>query len=226
MHRLRAVIFDLDGVLVDTSVYHARAWANLVRSLGHKPPENLEEQVKGISRLESLKIALGNHASSYNERQLQELAGRKNAEYLRAVEGISCTDVYPGAVRLLCALRSADIRAAIGSASRNAHAVLKGLGIKCLFDAVSDGHTHTLGKPHPEVFLHAASSLGVAPCECIVIEDAAAGIEAALRGGFVTVGMGDRTSLQHAHLVIDSLEELTVDVLCDLHRRHQPDPER
>lgn len=210
---LKAVIFDLDGVLVDTSVFHAKAWADLVRSEGHEPPEDLEEQVKGISRMASLKIALGSHADDYSEEELEALAAKKNACYLEAVKTVSPDDLYPGVRQLFDELKAAGVKVALGSASRNAKAVLGGLGIEDDFDVISDGTTHQRGKPHPDVFLGAAWMMGFTPAECIVVEDAKAGIEAALRGGFVAVGKGSPDSLGAAHLVVDSMEALSLDKL-------------
>ena len=218
---LKCVIFDLDGVLVDTSVFHAKAWADLVRGEGFEPPDDLEDLVKGISRMESLKIALGENASQYSEAELTELANRKNACYLEAVKTVKASDLYPGARALLDGLRAAGIKVALGSASKNARAVLDGLGITGDFDVISDGTTHTRGKPHPDVFLGAAWMAGATPSESIVVEDAPAGITAALQGGFVSVGLGDADFLEQAHIVVDSLEALSVKKLKELHTEYR-----
>ncbi|MFU8779716.1 MAG: beta-phosphoglucomutase, partial [Kiritimatiellia bacterium] len=218
---LKCVIFDLDGVLVDTSVFHAKAWADLVRSEGYEPPADLEDLVKGISRMESLKIALGAHVANYSAEELEALAARKNACYLEAAKAVQASDLYPGARDLLDGLRRAGIKIALGSASKNARAVLDGLGITGDFDVISDGTTHQRGKPHPDVFLGAAWMAGVTPQECIVVEDAPAGITAALRGGFVSVGLGPVDFLDQAHLVVDSLTELDVAALRSLHASYR-----
>lgn len=218
---LKCVIFDLDGVLVDTSVFHAKAWADLVRGEGYEPPEDLEDQVKGISRMESLKIALGENASKYSEEELTELADRKNACYLEAVKTVQASDLYPGARALLDGLRDAGIKVALGSASKNARAVLDGLGITDDFDVISDGTTHTRGKPHPDVFLGAAWMAGATPAESIVVEDAPAGITAALQGGFVAVGLGPKDFLSEAHVVVESLTSLDVERLQALHTEYR-----
>ncbi len=218
---LKCVIFDLDGVLVDTSVFHAKAWADLVRGEGLEPPVDLEDRVKGISRMESLKIALGESASKYSAEELETLAAKKNACYLEAVKTVKSSDLYPGARALLDALRASGIKIALGSASKNARAVLDGLGITKNFDVISDGTTHQRGKPHPDVFLGAAWMAGATPTECIVVEDAPAGITAALRGGFVSVGLGDPQFLEQAHTVVSSLEELCVASLEALHKEYR-----
>jgi beta-phosphoglucomutase len=214
---LKAVIFDLDGILCDTSKYHARAWEDLVRELGHEPPADLEERVKGISRLASLRIALGSHAARYGEEQLAALAERKNDGYLNAIRAISPADVFAGVPELFADLRRAGIRIVLGSASKNARTVLGGLGLAGAFDAVADGHSYRHGKPHPDVFVTGARMAGAEPRECIVVEDAAAGIDAALDGGFVTVGMGAEASLRHAHRYVRSLRELDAASLVELH---------
>lgn len=220
---LKAVIFDLDGILTDTSIYHARAWAELVRGLGYEPPEDLEERVKGISRMASLRIALGDHADEYSEEQLQELAAKKNARYQEAIEDVGPDDLFPGALALFDDLERAGIKVVIGSASKNTMTVVERLGIADRLDAVSDGYSHTHPKPHPEVFLVAAERAGARPEECIVVEDAEAGVTAALRGGFTAVGMGTYESLKHAHLFVESLEELSAERLKELHAQVQGD---
>jgi len=217
---LRAVIFDLDGVLVDTSRHHAAAWARLVRSLGHNPPDDLEERIKGIARLAAVRVALGQHASQYSDAELAALADRKNAWYVESIRGIGPKDLYPGARELFEDLRRAGIAAVLGSASKNARTVLEKLGIADDFSAIADGFSFTHPKPDPDVFLAAARLAGVRPEECIVVEDAAAGIDAALAGGFVAVGIGTYESLKHAHLYVRSLTELSAARLKDLHARH------
>ena len=220
--QLKAVIFDLDGVLVDTSRFHGQAWAGLVRSLGHEPPADLEERVRGISRLASLKIALGPHAAKYSDAELDQLAARKNDHYLALITKISPADLYPGARELFDSLQQAGIRIALGSASKNARPVLDSLGITGRFDAIADGFTYKHGKPRPDVFLTAAHMLGFSPGECIVVEDAAAGITAALDGGFATIGIGNYDSLKHAHHYIRSLREVSAESLRSLHARFTP----
>jgi beta-phosphoglucomutase len=216
---LKGVIFDLDGVLVDTSVFHANAWEELVRSVGYEPVDNLIDKVRGIPRLESLKVALGDNAAQFSEEQLTELAAKKNEWYQKAIQRLTKDDLYPGAQALFDDLRAAGIQLAIGSASKNTKPVLELLGITDIFAAVSDGFSHTHGKPHPEVFEKAAQMMGLSPQECIVVEDAQAGITAALEGGFTAVGMGGFEALKHAHLYIESLTEVDAETLHTAHRR-------
>lgn len=221
--QLKAVIFDLDGVLVSTSKFHAQAWEALVRSVGHEPPADLEDLVRGISRLASLKIALGEHVVDYTEAELEEMAARKNALYLEATQNISPADLYPGALALFDDLKRNGIKIVLGSASKNARPILDGMGITPYFDAIADGHAYTYGKPHPDVFLSGARMVGATPEECIVVEDAPAGVNAALDGGFVAVGMGNAEALQHAHVNIDSLEEINAARLQTLQAQYRAD---
>gem|GEM_PF-5460977 len=154
------MIFDLDGVLVSTSIYHAQAWASLVRSLGYEPPADLEERVKGISRIASLKIALGANAADYTEDELVELASHKNEHYLKLVRDISPGDLFPGVLDLFEDLRRSGISIVLGSASKNARPILDSLEIGGYFDAVADGYEYRHGKPHPDVFLAGARMVG------------------------------------------------------------------
>jgi len=220
---LKAVIFDLDGILVDTSIFHGRAWKKLVEDLGHQPPADLEERVKGISRLASLKIALGDNARNYSDSELAALAEKKNQYYLSLTQTISPADLYDGVTELFDDLRKAGIKIVLGSASKNARPILDSLDITSYFDAVADGFTYTHGKPHADVFLTGARMVGASPAECVVVEDAAAGITAALDGGFVAVGMGSYPSLKHAHQFIKSLRELSAETLTALHSRFRAD---
>ena len=205
---LKAVIFDLDGVLTDTSIFHGTAWADLVRSLGYEPPHDLEEKVKGISRMASLKIALGEHAAKYTPEQLEELATKKNEFYQKLAAGITPANLFPGVLDLFNDLKKNGIKVVLGSASKNSKPVLEKLGIIGYFDAIADGFTYTHGKPHPDVFWTGAKMVGATASECIVVEDASAGIDAAIDGGFVAVGMGNYESLKHAHRYIKSLTEV------------------
>ncbi len=214
---LKAVIFDLDGVLCDTSIYHAQAWIDLVRGLGHEPPADLEERVKGISRMASLKIALGDKFDDYSAEEQVELATRKNDCYLNAIKHVGPNDIFDGVLDLFADLKSKSIKVALGSASKNARTVLKGLGIIDEFDAISDGFCYTHPKPHPEVFINGAHMVDAEPWQCIVVEDSEAGIEAALTGGFVALGMGNPESLRKSHKLIDSLTEVNADSLISLH---------
>jgi len=220
---LKAVIFDLDGVLCSTSRLHAEAWRRVVRELGIEPPPDLEDAVRGISRMASLRLALGRHANDFSQEELEELAERKNRYYLAALGGFGPGDAFPGSVELLDALRAGGVRVALASASRNARQVIQALGISARFDAVADGTSYRFGKPHPDIFLTAAAMIGARPEDCVVVEDAAAGIDAALDGGFVALGLGKEDLLFHAHAVVPDLRAVSVPMLRSLHGQFRPD---
>ncbi len=220
---LRAVIFDLDGVLVSTSKFHAQAWCDLVRSLGIEPPADLEERVKGISRMASLKIALGEHAAKFSEAEMEKLATQKNEHYLRLAASINPSDLFEGVKDLFDDLKRNGIKIALGSASKNAQPVLDGLGIAKYFEAVIDGFKYKHGKPHPDIFQTAARACGAEPRDCIVVEDAAAGISSAIDGGFTTVAMGSYESLKHAHVFVRSLREVDAKRLTAEHAKFRSD---
>lgn len=201
---IRGFIFDLDGVLTDTAEYHYRAWKRLADELGLPFDRQANEALRGISRRQSLDIIL--QGRSYTEMQIQEMMERKNGYYLEFIAEISPRDLLPGAKELLMELRQAGIKAAIGSASKNAAEVIARLGIAGMMDAVSDGHSVTQQKPAPDLFLHAAKQLGLEPGACVVVEDAEAGIVAARAGGFWCIGLGPRSRVGAADLVLDSLD--------------------
>jgi len=216
---LRAVLFDLDGVLVDTSQLHADAWAELARGVGAEPPADVKDRVRGISRMESLKIALGEHASRFTDAELEELAARKNNRYLELIQRLGPADLLPGVEELFRDLEASGVKIVLCSASKNAKTVLRAVGLLERFDAIADGHAYERGKPHPDVFWAGARMAGVGPGECVVVEDAAAGITAALDGGFVAVGMGNPDLLREAHHIIRDLRGLNAALLRDIHAR-------
>src|SRR5690242_9966107 len=186
----RGFIFDLDGVLTDTAEFHYRAWQRLADEEGLPFDRQANEHLRGVSRRESLMLIIGQRP--YSENQIQSMMERKNRYYLQAIETITPADLLPGARELLQEIRSAGPNSAVGSASKNAAEVIDKLGIRRLLDAVSDGNSVQHPKPAPDLFLHAAAQLGLPPAECVVVEDAAAGIEAARAGGFRSVGLGPR----------------------------------
>jgi beta-phosphoglucomutase len=200
---LRAFIFDLDGVLTDTAEYHYRAWKRLADEERLPFTREDNEHLRGVSRRESLMLILQGRV--YPEEQVREMMDRKNGYYLDFIEEISPRDLLPGAKELLEEIRAARLKSALGSASKNAGEVLDRLGIRALLDAVSDGYSVERQKPAPDLFLHAAAQLALRPAECVVVEDAAAGIEAAKAGGFRTVGLGPRERVGEADVIFPSL---------------------
>ena len=211
-HSIKAVIFDLDGVLVDTARYHDQAWEELATGFGYALTESDRHALKGRSRADSLEYILEQAGwEDADPAQKSRWLQAKNARYLELVEELTPHDAAEGAQDLLGHLREAGIKLALGSASQNATKVLSKIGMEGAFDSVVDGTRTTRSKPDPQVFEMAASDLGLEPKDCIVIEDAQAGIQAALAGGFRTIGLGDPLVLAQAHRVIASLKELSLD---------------
>lgn len=201
---IKAFIFDLDGVLTDTAEYHYRGWKRLADEIGLPFTREENEALRGLPRRESLLTLLKGRTAS--EEQLQEWMTRKNHYYLEFIREISPSDVLPGARELLEEIRAAGFKSALGSASKNAAEVLERLEIAHLLNSVSDGGSVERQKPAPDIFLHSAAQLGLPPRECLVVEDAAAGIEAALAGGFWALGLGPQERVAKAHHILPSLE--------------------
>ncbi len=201
--RNRAFIFDLDGVLTDTAEYHYRAWQRLADEEGLPFTREDNEALRGISRRQSLMLILKGRI--YPEEKIREMMTRKNWYYLEYIKEITPRDLLPGAKELLEEIRAAGLKSALGSASKNAGEVLDRLGVRALLDAVSDGYSVERHKPAPDLFLHAAAQLGLHPAECVVVEDAVAGIEAAKAGGFRAVGLGPRERVGIADVIFPNL---------------------
>lgn len=203
---IRGFLFDLDGVLVDTAQYHFLAWQRMAAELGIHFGEAENEQLKGVSRAESLNRILAWGGKSLSDAEKQRWMTLKNDWYLELVQGMPADDYLPGAHEFLRASRAAGIKVALGSASKNAPLILERLGWIPLFDALVDGNVVTASKPDPEVFLEGARRLGLKPEECAVFEDSEAGVEAARRGGMKVVGIGHGLD---ADLLVSGLDQLT-----------------
>jgi beta-phosphoglucomutase len=207
MKQIKACIFDLDGVIVDTAKYHFKAWRRLANELGFDFTEEENEQLKGVSRVESLNLILKWGKKEENDEEVKlGMADKKNAWYLEYIERMTADEILPGAEAFLRDAKSKNIKIVLGSASKNSRLILERIGIIHLFDAIMDGNSTTKSKPDPEVFLMGAQAVGLDPKECIVFEDAEKGIEAALAGGFYTVGVGNADVLDEAHIVIPGFE--------------------
>jgi kojibiose phosphorylase len=200
---LRGVIFDLDGVITDTAEYHYLGWQKLADEEGLFFNRQANEGLRGVSRRGSLLKIVGD--KQYSETQLQEMMERKNRYYVDFIQTVTPRDLLPGAIALLDELKQAGIKIALGSASKNARTVIEKLGISDRFDVIADGYSVTQPKPAPELFLYAAEQLGLEPAQCVVVEDAAAGIEAALAAGMFAVGLGPAERVGAAHVVLPSL---------------------
>lgn len=205
--QIQGVIFDLDGVLTDTAEFHYRSWQKLADEEGLPFNRQANEALRGVSRRESLMLIIGDR--QFPEEKIQEMMDRKNRYYVESIQNITAADLLPGALELLDELRQAGIKIAIGSASKNAHTVVEKLGIADLVDAIADGYSVQHPKPAPDLFLFAANQLGLEPGQCVVVEDAAAGIEAALAAGMWAVGLGPAERVGAAQVVLPSLEGVT-----------------
>ena len=208
-HTIRACIFDLDGVIVDTAKYHFLAWRRLASELGFSFTEQDNERLKGVSRVRSLEILLEIGGVSLSPEEMERAAARKNQWYVEYIDEMDHSELLPGAERFLDELRANQIPFALGSASKNAVRILRRIGLEDAFDAVIDGTKVSKAKPDPEVFLLGAAEMDVPPENCAVFEDAEAGIEAGLRAGMFTIGVGDATILNKAHWVIPGLASIS-----------------
>jgi len=205
---MRAGLFDLDGVIVDTAKFHYLAWRELANGLGFDITEEQNEHLKGISRMESLERILTMGGVTLPDDEKLRLATIKNGRYVEMVKQMPASEILPGARDYLLQLRGRGVKIALGSASKNAELILENLGIRELFDAVIDGNKAIQSKPDPQVFLLGAGALGIAPNDCVVYEDAAAGIEAAKAAGMHAVGIGRPENLPRADLVVPGLYAL------------------
>lgn len=200
---IRGVIFDLDGVLTDTSEFHYQGWKRLADDEGLAFDREANEALRGISRRDSLLQLLGDR--TVTEAEFQEMMDRKNGYYLELIENITPTDLLPGALELLNELQASGVKVAIGSVSKNAQTVVQRLGIQDKVEAIADGYSVTRTKPAPDLFLYAAEQLGLSPVECVVVEDATSGVEAALTAGMLAVGLGPVERVGAAHVVLPDL---------------------
>jgi beta-phosphoglucomutase len=205
MSRYQAVIFDLDGVITDTARYHYLAWKRLAETQGVHFDEEFNEHLKGIDRMGSLELILASAKRSYTQEEKLALADEKNQHYVQLIASMSPADLLPGAVQALDACRATGLKIGLASVSKNAFAVLEMLGITGKFDYVVDAAKIARGKPDPEIFLKAASELGVSPERCLGVEDAVAGVASIKAAGMTALGIGDPAVLAQADKVIPDL---------------------
>ncbi|HCE53816.1 MAG: beta-phosphoglucomutase [Lutibacter sp.] len=216
MNKEIAFIFDLDGVIVDTAKYHYLAWRNLANALGFDFTEEQNELLKGVSRVKSLEILLSIGKVNLSEEKKQTLLLQKNKEYLEYVNKMTSEEILPGVNDLLNFLEINDIKFALGSASKNAPLILEKVGLLNRFTAIVDGNDVSKAKPDPEVFLIGAKKLGINPENCVVVEDAIAGIEAANAAKMISIGIGDANVLYEADYVFKDMTAITPDFLKNL----------
>lgn len=214
MGRVKACIFDLDGVIVDTAKYHYLAWKRLANELGFEFTEKDNERLKGVSRMESLEILLSVGGIKIDDpKKKEELAEKKNNWYVEYISKMTEDEILPGVKEFLELLKSNGVKLAIGSASKNTMTILYRIGLANFFDTIIDGTKITKAKPDPEVFLKAAEEMNIDPKDCCVFEDAVAGIEAAKRAGMKVIGVGNPEILKDADKVISSLQACGLELI-------------
>ncbi|MFN3136479.1 MAG: beta-phosphoglucomutase [Allomuricauda sp.] len=207
---IKGFIFDLDGVITDTAELHYEAWKHLSDDMDWEFNRELNEKLRGISRLDSIKVIMDHNHVTLDDATVEELATKKNDIYVASLDHMTPDDYLPGARELLTHLRSEGFKVALGSASKNAIKVLKQLNATHFFDVIGDGNSVSKSKPEPDIFLYAAEKLGLPPENCIVFEDAKKGIDAAKAGKFHSVGIGPEERVGHADIRFDTMKEATL----------------
>jgi beta-phosphoglucomutase len=213
MRAIKAVIFDLDGVIISTDEHHFQAWKRLADSLGIPFGRESNDRLRGISRMESLEIVLEKSVKRYSLNEKHEMAERKNTWYLELLQGLSPADILPGVSNVIAALKARQVKIAIGSSSRNARTILRAVGLENEFDVITDGNDIPRSKPDPAVFIITARRLGISPEECLVVEDADAGVEAGLAAGMRVLAIGAAAGHPRATRSAENLSGIVVDEL-------------
>lgn len=208
MNTIHAIIFDLDGVICFTDKYHYQAWKELADREGIYFDEKINDRLRGVSRMQSLDIILERASREYTEEEKESMAAMKNESYVKLLENMSTKDLSDEVKNTLDELRHRGYKLAIGSSSKNTKKILKQIGLVDYFDAISDGTNITKSKPDPGVFLKAADMVEEKPQNCLVVEDAAAGIDAACAGGFLSAGIGDAAAHEGVTYPIRTFGEL------------------
>lgn len=206
--KYKGIIFDLDGVICSTDEYHYLAWKGLASRLGIPFDRERNNLLRGVSRMESLEIILEKAETAYTAEEKAVFAEEKNALYRQLLSNMSPADLTDEVRETLHTLRESELKLAIGSSSKNTPFILERIGLDGFFDAVADGNGITHSKPHPEVFLKAADMLGLDPADCLVVEDAHAGVEAAVAGGFDCAAIGDAKDDSRAACHLETFADL------------------
>jgi len=215
MSEIKGYIFDLDGVIVDTAKYHYNSWRRLANKLGFDITEEQNENLKGVSRKESLEYILELGKMTFSDKEQVKMAELKNQWYVQSISGMDASELLPGSKNLLEDIKNLGLSVSLGSASKNSVRILESTGIISLFDAIIDGTKTSKSKPHPQVFQMGAEALGLGPEECVVFEDSINGIKAANTGGFISIGVGDAEVLKEADFVLPNLAGVTVESLAE-----------
>jgi beta-phosphoglucomutase len=213
----KAVIFDLDGVLVSTDEYHYRSWVKIAGEEGFNFFDHrFNDQFRGVARMECVEILTKASGRNYSPKQKLEIANRKNRYFAESLSAVTPEELLPGALATLQGLRKRGIKIAVASNSRNAKAIIRQIRIEHLLDTIVDGYEIENSKPDPEGFLLAAKKVGVAPAHCIVVEDAVTGVEAARRAGMKALGIGTPERIPNADIVVPNLSAISIDRLLSL----------
>lgn len=210
---IKGFVFDLDGVIADTSVYHSKAWHQLADELGVQWSEDLANNLKGVSRMDSLELILktGGKENDYTQAEKEHYATKKNTNYLELLKGMDSSAILPGISDFLKSLEESNYKLSLASASKNSPLVLKQLGLDQYFSEKVDPSTLKHGKPDPEIFARGAEVLNLKPEECIGIEDAKVGVESINSAGETSVGIGDKNILSEADINFEDTSELTLE---------------
>ncbi|MGB3160979.1 MAG: beta-phosphoglucomutase [Carnobacterium sp.] len=225
---IKGFIFDLDGVLTDTAEYHYLAWRELGKKIGISIDRVFNEQLKGISRTDSLEriLTYGNKSNVYSEQEKSKLAEEKNEEYKKLITNLSPDDLLPGIKEFISELKQANMKLALASASKNGPTLLKQLGIAEIFDTIVDPEKLSNGKPNPEIFIKGAKQLGLSSIECVGIEDAEAGIQSINAANMFSVGVGDQKAMQFADMFVSDTSELSYTSILDAVKKKRKGVER
>ncbi|MGH4120471.1 beta-phosphoglucomutase [Clostridium sp.] len=213
MNKIKACLFDLDGVVVDTAKYHYLAWNRLASSLGFDFTQKDNERLKGVSRMRSLEILLSIGKVNPSDEEKLKMAKDKNNWYVEYISKLEESEILPGVKDFLIELRQNGIKIALGSASKNSMMILNNLNLTSYFDAIVDGNKVSKAKPDPEVFLLGAKELNVQPWECVVFEDAQAGIDAAKAANMKVIGIGQKDVLVNADKIFEGLSNAHMDII-------------
>jgi beta-phosphoglucomutase len=211
MQRIKAVLFDLDGVIVSTDEYHFEAWKRLAEAEGIPFSREDNERLRGVSRMESLEIILEKASCEYSDEEKEAMATRKNDIYRELLRNLSPSDILPGVAEVLDGLRTRKVKMAIGSSSKNAQPILKAIGLNDAFDVIVDGTHIQRSKPDPQVFSMAGEQLGIPAEQCLVVEDADAGVDAGLAAGMPVLAVGAATGHPEATIKAEDLTDITLE---------------
>ncbi len=212
----KGFIFDLDGVIVDTAKYHYLAWKKLANSIGVDFTEIQNEQLKGVSRIESLQKILKWGNKTLSEAEFNRLMSMKNEDYLSYIDKMNASEILPDVIKILDFLIEKQQPIALGSASKNAPEILNKVNLFNQFNAIVDGNAVTKAKPDPEVFLKAAEAIQLKPENCVVFEDSVAGIQAANSAHMISIGIGDEEVLFEADYIFKDFTQISTDFIAEL----------